>query len=157
GVTMARTHDQERLLGTAVPKHLTELQPEKVVRTTNIDGQGALIAVARGHWANWTIDVSFPAALVDRQLRDSLLFWGATMLLVGASVVGLAFLFGRTLTRPLAAATAAAGVGRGGPFPHPRSPEPQNQRRQRCAAARPPRSRRRIGGAARQRGTAAHR
>jgi PAS domain S-box-containing protein len=117
GVTMARTHDQERLLGTAVPKHLTELQPEKVVRTTNIDGREALIAVARGHWSNWTIDVSFPAALVDRQLRDSLLFWGATMLLVGASVVGLAFLFGRTLTRPLAAATAAAGaLGRGEPF-----------------------------------------
>jgi len=52
GVTMARTHDQERFLGTAVPKHLTELQPEKIVRTTNIDGQEALIAVARGHWSN---------------------------------------------------------------------------------------------------------
>ena len=48
GVTMARTHDQERLLGTAVPKHLTELQPGKVVRTTNIDGEEALIAVAPG-------------------------------------------------------------------------------------------------------------
>jgi PAS domain S-box-containing protein len=117
GVTMARTRDQERLLGTAVPKHLTELQPEKVVRTTNIDGEEALIAVARGHWSNWTVDVSFPAALVDRQLNESLLFWGATMLLVGASVAGLAFLFGRTLTRPLAAATAAAGaLGRGEPF-----------------------------------------
>jgi PAS domain S-box-containing protein len=117
GVAMARTHDQERLLGTAVPKHLTELKPEKVVRTTNIDGEEALIAVARGHWSNWTVDVSFPAALVDRQLNESLLFWGATMLLVGASVAGLAFLFGRTLTRPLAAATAAAGaLGRGEPF-----------------------------------------
>ncbi|HEX9374121.1 MAG TPA: HWE histidine kinase domain-containing protein, partial [Roseiflexaceae bacterium] len=83
----------------------------------NIDGEEALIAVGRGHWSNWTIDVSFPAALVDRQLNDSLLFWGATLLLVGALVVGLAVLFGRTLTRPLAAATAAAGaLGRGEPF-----------------------------------------
>jgi PAS domain S-box-containing protein len=117
GITMARTHDHARLLGASVPQHLTRLQPEKVERTTNITGEEALIAVARGHWSDWTIDVSFPTALVDRQLRDSLLFWGATILLVGTLVVGLAFLFGRTLTRPLAAATAAAGaLGRGEPF-----------------------------------------
>ena len=117
GVTMARTGDQERLLGTAAPRHLMALPPGKVARTTNIEGEEALIAVGHGHWGNWSIDVSFPAALVDRQLRDSLLFWGATLLLVGALVVCLAFLFGRMLTRPLAAATAAAGaLGRGEPF-----------------------------------------
>jgi PAS domain S-box-containing protein len=117
GITMARTHDQARFLGVAVPKNLMQLQPEKVVRTTNIDGGEALIAVGRGHWSNWTIDLSFPAALVDRQLRDSLLFWGATILLMAALAVGLAFLFGRALTRPLAAATAAAGaLGRGQAF-----------------------------------------
>ena len=114
GIIMARTHEQARLLGTAVPHHLKQLKPEEVVRTTNINGEEALIAVGRGHWSNWTVDVSFPAALVDRQLRNSLLFWGATLLLVGGLVVGLAFLFGRALTRPLAAATAAAGaLGRG--------------------------------------------
>jgi PAS domain S-box-containing protein len=117
GVIMARTRDQARLLGTTVPRHLMELPPEKVVRTTNIDGEEALIAVGRDHWSNWTIDVSFPAALVDRQLNESLLFWGATLLLVGGLVIGLAFLFGRTLTRPLAAVTGAAGaLGRGEPF-----------------------------------------
>lgn len=117
GIVMARTHDQARLLGTAVPRHLTEMPPRQIVRTTNIGGTEALIEVGRGHWSDWTVMVSFPAALVDRQLRDSLLFWGATLLLVGGLVVGLAFLFGRTLTRPLAAATAAAGaLGRGEPF-----------------------------------------
>lgn len=117
GITVARTHDQARFLGTAVPRHLMRLQPQKVVRTTNIEGGEALIAVGRSHWSNWTIDVSFPAALVDRQLRDSLLFWGATILLMAGLAVGLAFLFGRALTRPLAAATAAAGaLGRGRPF-----------------------------------------
>jgi PAS domain S-box-containing protein len=117
GITVARTRDQERLLGTAVPRHLMVLPPGEVVRTTNIEGEEALIAVSRGRWPSWTIDVSYPAALVDRQLRDSLLFWGATLLLVVALVVGLAFLFGRTLTRPLAAATAAASaLGRGEPF-----------------------------------------
>lgn len=117
GITMARTHEQARFLGVAVPKHLMQLQPEKVVRTTNINGEAALIAVGRSHWSNWTIDVSFPAALVDRQLRDSLLFWGATILLMAGLAVGLAFLFGRALTRPLAATTAAAAaLGRGQRF-----------------------------------------
>lgn len=117
GITMARTHEQARFLGVAVPKHLMQLQPEKVVRTTNINGEAALIAVGRSHWSNWTIDVSFPAALVDRQLRDSLLFWGATILLMAGLAVGLAFLFGRALTRPLAATTAAAAaLGRGQGF-----------------------------------------
>jgi PAS domain S-box-containing protein len=117
GITMARTRDHARLLGTAVPSHLVRLPSGKVVRTTNIEGVEALVAVGRGHWSDWGIDVAFPAALVDRQLRDSLLFWGATILLVGGLVIGLAFLFGRALTRPLAAATAAAGaLGRGEPF-----------------------------------------
>jgi PAS domain S-box-containing protein len=117
GIVMARTHDHARLLGTAVPRHLTELPPGQVVRTTNIVGTEALIAVGHGHWSDWAIEVAYPAAFVDRQLRDSLLFWGATLLVVGGLVIGLAFLFGRTLTQPLAAATAAAGaLGRGKPF-----------------------------------------
>lgn len=117
GIIVARTHEHARFLGVAVPRHLMRLQPERVVRTTNINGEAALIAVGRSHWANWTVDVSFPAVLVDRQLQDSLLFWGATILLMAGLAVGLAFLFGRALTRPLAATTAAAGaLGRGQPF-----------------------------------------
>jgi PAS domain S-box-containing protein len=117
GVTMARSRDHARLLGTAVPRHLTQLPLQKVVRTTNIEGEEAFVAVGRGHWSDWTVDVSFPAALVDRQLRDSVLLWGATILLVGGLVIGLGFLFGRGLTGPLAAATAAAAaLGHGQAF-----------------------------------------
>lgn len=117
GIIMARLHDQARLVGTAVPQRLAELPHGRVVRTRNIDGDEVLAAVGRGQWSDWTIEVAFPAALVDEQLKDSLLFWGATLLLVGGLVIGLAFLFGRGLTRPLAAATAAAGaLGRGEPF-----------------------------------------
>lgn len=117
GIIMARLHDQARLVGTAVPQRLAELPPGRVVRTLNIDGDKVLAAVGRGQWSAWTIEVAFPAALVDEQLKDSLLFWGATLLMVGGLVIGLAFLFGRGLTRPLAAATAAAGaLGRGEPF-----------------------------------------
>ena len=117
GIIMARLRDQGRLVGTAVPPRLAELPHGHVVRTLNIDGDKALAAVGRGQWSDWTIEVAFPAAVVDKQLKDLLLFWGATLLLVGGLVIGLAFLFGRGLTRPLAAATAAAGaLGRGVPF-----------------------------------------
>lgn len=117
GIVMARTHDHARLLGTAVPPRLVGQSQASVVRTTNIDGEEVLTAVGRGQWSDWGIAVAFPAALVDAQLKDSLLFWGATILLVGGLVIGLAFLFGRELTRPMAAVTAAAGaLGRGEPF-----------------------------------------
>jgi PAS domain S-box-containing protein len=117
GIVMARLRDHARLVGTAVPPRLRELPPGKVVRTLNFGGEDVLAAAGRGQWSDWTIEITIPAALGDKQLKDSLLFWGATILLVGALVIGLAFLFGRGLTRSLAAATAAAGaLGRGEPF-----------------------------------------
>jgi PAS domain S-box-containing protein len=117
GVTMASTHDQARLLGTAAPSRLVQQRSDAVIRTTNIDGEEALIAVGRSRLSGWTIAVTFPAAVLDRQLRNSLVLWGTTILLVGGLVVVLAFLFGRALTRPLAVATAAArALGRGEPF-----------------------------------------
>jgi PAS domain S-box-containing protein len=117
GIGMASTRDHARLLGTAAPPRLTELPAGAVVRTRSVDGEEVLTAVGRGRWSDWTIAVAYPAALVDRQLIDSLLFWGATILLIGGLVIGLAFLFGRALTQPLANVTAAAGaLGRGEPF-----------------------------------------
>lgn len=117
GITIASVRDHARMLGTAAPPRLTALPVGAVVRTRNVDGEEVLTAVGRGQWSDWTIAVAYPAALVDKQLIDSLLFWGATILSVVGLVVGLAFLFGRTLTRPLANLTAAAGaLGRGEPF-----------------------------------------
>lgn len=114
GITMASTHDQARLLGTAAPSRLVQQRSGAVMRTKSIDGEEALIAVDRSRLSGWTIAVTFPAAVLDQQLRNSLLLWGTTILLVGGLVIVLAFLFGRALTRPLAAATAAArALGRG--------------------------------------------
>lgn len=117
GITMASTQDQARLLGTAAPLRLVQQRSGMVMRTTSVDGEEALVAVGRSRLSGWTIAVTFPAALLDQQLRNSLLLWGTTILLVGGLVIVLAFLFGRALTRPLAAATAAArALGRGEPF-----------------------------------------
>ena len=55
-------------MGTTVPQWLAKLPPGKVVRTRNIDGDPVLAAVGRGQWSDWTIEVAFPAALVDEQL-----------------------------------------------------------------------------------------
>ena len=130
--------------------HLTELQPGKVVRATNIDGEEALIAVGRGHWSEldhrrllsarpWSIG---SCATLSCSGAPPFCWWAAL-------VVGLAFLFGRTLTRPLAAATAAAG--RAGPrraVRHPRFAHPRGQRRQRGAACAPGTISTGLGGAA---------
>jgi PAS domain S-box-containing protein len=76
-----------------------------------------LAAVGRLRLADWGISATFPASLVERQVRGSLWLWGTTIVVVGALVVALALLFGRELTQPLAAATAAAGaLGRGERF-----------------------------------------
>jgi PAS domain S-box-containing protein len=117
GVILARSHDHARLVGTAIPPRLRMHAPFTVFRTTGIDGDEVLAAVGRVTLADWGISATFPAALADRQVSASLWLWGATIVVVGTLVVALALLFGRELTRPLAAATAAAGaLGRGEPF-----------------------------------------
>jgi len=117
GIIMAGTRDQARLVGTAAPSRLVRLPQGTVTRTTDADGEEVLMATGRGNRAGWTIAVAYPAILVDRQVQHSLFIWGAAILLVGGLVIGVAFLFGRALTRPLAEATAAArALGRGQPF-----------------------------------------
>ena len=117
GAILARSRDHARLVGTAIPPRLRAHAPFTVFRTTGIDGDDVLAAVGRVTLADWGISATFPASLVDRQVSASLWLWGATIVAVGALVVALALLFGRELTRPLAAATAAAGaLGRGEPF-----------------------------------------
>ena len=116
GIILARSDDGERRIGTAVSPRL-RAQPAMTVSSASVDGEDVLAAVGRLSHANWGVAVTFPAAVVERQVLDSLWLWGATIVVVAVLVVALAFLFGRELTKPLAAATAAAGaLGRGEPF-----------------------------------------
>ena len=87
------------------------------MRTTNVDGEKVLAAVGHTGLAGWGVAVVVPASLIDEQLVGTVWLWGATILAVGGLVVGLAFLFGRGLTRPLVAARQAAlALGRGEPL-----------------------------------------
>jgi PAS domain S-box-containing protein len=117
GMILARSRDQGRLVGTAVPTELQSLAPGEIARAKNVDGEDAFTAVGRSAWSDWRVAIAFPASLIDRQVRTSLAIWGATILMVGGLVVSLAWLFGRDLTGPLQAATAAArALGRGERF-----------------------------------------
>ncbi|WP_421994612.1 sensor histidine kinase [Reyranella sp.] len=117
GIVMARTRDHARLLGTAVPPRLVDQTPERVIRTADIDGEKVLAAVGHTGLAGWGIAVTVAASQIDEQLAASVWLWGATILAVSGLVVGLAFLFGRGLTRPLVAARQAAlALGRGEPL-----------------------------------------
>ncbi|CAN5822823.1 hypothetical protein BH11PSE3_BH11PSE3_39990 [soil metagenome] len=117
GLVMAHTQDHARTLGKAVPPGLAAQSPGRAMRTLGMDGEAVLAATGRAQRSNWGVAITVPVVLIDRQVEESVWFWGATILTVGALVVSLAFLFGRELTRPLAAATAAASaLGRGEPF-----------------------------------------
>lgn len=122
GAVMAASQDHSRLVGTPVPASFGGLAGGQVHRVVGPTGQRLLIAVARSSFGNWTTGVIVPAGLVEGQLAESLLFWGLCTVAVLALAIGLAVLFGRALTRPLAEVTAAAGaLGRGEAFVLPGS------------------------------------
>jgi PAS domain S-box-containing protein len=115
GTILART-DRSQQVGTPVSPRLRG-QPASSVFKASVDGEEVLAATGRPSRANWGVAVTLPAALVERQVLESLWLWGTTIALVALLVVILAILFGRALTRPLAGATAAAvALGRGEPF-----------------------------------------
>jgi PAS domain S-box-containing protein len=115
GAILARSRDHERLVGTAVPRRLRDPEHFRQVHaTTSIDGDEVLHSAGRTALGAWIASVNFPVSLVRRQIVTSLWLWGATIVVVSVLVVALAFVFGRRLTTPLAAATAAAhALGRG--------------------------------------------
>jgi PAS domain S-box-containing protein len=117
GMILANSRDQGRLVGTAVAPELRTLPIGQIARVKNVDGEDAFAVVGKGGWSEWRVAVAYPAALIDGQVRNSLLLWGATILFVAGLVVAFAWLFGRDLTGPLQAATAAAAaLGRGEKF-----------------------------------------
>ncbi len=114
GTILARSRDHDRRVGQQVPADRRQQPPGALFESTNLEGQRVLAVTARSKLSDWTVGVSYPIELVDRQVRQSLLFWGLTIALFGALAVVLAVLFGRQITTPLAAARQAAeALGRG--------------------------------------------
>lgn len=118
GLIVAHSRDDGRLVGTRVPPRLRDdAHKLQVYETTDIDGAEVLHVFARSRFSAWGVGVNAPAATIQGQVRQSVWLWGVTIVAVAILVLGLATLFSRRLTRPLAAATAAArALGREEPF-----------------------------------------
>ncbi|HZQ02277.1 MAG TPA: HWE histidine kinase domain-containing protein [Reyranella sp.] len=116
GIILARSRDHDSSIATKVSPDRLQHPPRTVFASTNFEGKRVLAVTARSGLSDWTIGVSYPAELVDRQVRQSLLFWGITIAVFAALVVVLAVVFGRQIAVPLAAARQAAeSLGRGEP------------------------------------------
>jgi PAS domain S-box-containing protein len=117
GTIVAGSRERRALVGQSAFPELRNHADQTVFEATDMDGKLALVSTAHLNGAGWGVAVTFPAAVVEQQIRNSLWLWGGTAASVGMLVVVLALLFGRQITRPLAAATAAAqALGRGEPF-----------------------------------------
>lgn len=118
GLIVAQSRDDGRLVGTRVPSRLRdEGRQLQAYETTGLGGTEVLHAFARSRFSGWGVGVNAPMGTIQGQVLQSLWLWGGTIVAVAILVLGLATLFSRRLTRPLAAATAAArALGREEPF-----------------------------------------
>jgi two-component sensor histidine kinase len=113
GTILARSRDNDRYLGKALPDNMREQNGQAVSRTKNLDNADVLHAAARSRISGWGVGVNVPYSLITAQVRSSLLLWGATAVLAMAIASGLGLLLARRITASLAAASQAAGaIGR---------------------------------------------
>jgi hypothetical protein len=112
GTILARSRDNDRYLGKALPHGMRERSRPAVARTTNLDNADVLHAAARSRMSGWGVGVNVPYSLITAQLRNSLLLWGAAAILAMAVAAGLGLLLARRITASLAAAAQAAGGDR---------------------------------------------
>ena len=117
GVVMARAGDHGRRVGTRANPERLDRHPGQIFSGRTIDNRPVLFVTGKSALSGWTISVSYPAELVEREVQRSLLIWGSTITIVAAVIVILGLAFGSGFTHPLAAATAAAqALGRGQPI-----------------------------------------
>src|SRR6185437_1163379 len=117
GITLARTRDAEKLLGTPGKDDIVaaiKARPAGLVPNVTRDRIAVYNAFTRSDVTGWTVVVGAPQTELDTPIWRSLawtLTGGAVLLLLAA---GAAVAAGRRIAQPVAALTeAAAGVGRG--------------------------------------------
>lgn len=118
GVILARSRDSMRYAGTPMPANMREHAQRAIDRTTNLDGIDVLHATARSRVSGWGVGVNIPYSLVVRQMRDSILLWGAASVVAITIALLSGVFFARQITRSLSvAAGAAAAFGADESFP----------------------------------------
>jgi hypothetical protein len=108
GVILARSRDNERYLGTVLPRNMREQDRQAIVRTANLDGTEVLHATARPRTSGWGVGVNVPYSLISEQIRRSLLLWVAAAVLAITIALALGLRFARQITTSLAVASEAS-------------------------------------------------
>jgi signal transduction histidine kinase len=118
GILLASSRDNARYIGQPLPPNMREQAEPAVVRTANLDRADVLHATAHSRIGGWGVGVNIPYQVVTREMRSSLLWWGAAAVLAIAIALFSGASFARQITQSLAVATkAAAAFGRGEQFP----------------------------------------
>ncbi|PWC26675.1 ATP-binding protein [Teichococcus aestuarii] len=111
GHILARSHQAARLVGGQVAPEL-RIPPGAAQgwrESHDADGEAVVMAFSRSSTAGWTAAVFMPASAFAAPLRR--LFWSALALALALAVLvaGLASLFARRISRPIAGLAAFAG------------------------------------------------
>jgi two-component sensor histidine kinase len=111
GVVLARSHDQDKHVGTRLPDAVSGQRPGSASPAVTLDGSTMLRATSSSALAGWQVAVNFPMATAAAALRTNMLLlglWGAVAMVL---TVVMAAWFSRIVARPIEmAAQAAAGL-----------------------------------------------
>ena len=119
GVVLARSRDHERVVGTAPPLFAADLAiaDHSIRKTTSLEGEAVLRAIARSGVSGWLVTVNVPLAVAEASLERSAALWGLTAAAALLLTVALAFVFANMISKPMMQAAAAArALGREEPI-----------------------------------------
>jgi two-component sensor histidine kinase len=106
-VIVARTRNHDTFVGKPLPTRLQADQwPNGVSRSSSLDDESVIRAVAKSVSSGWRVSVSVPIAIAEHSLRRSMWFLAA----VSAVSLFLAGLFGYLLGRPMSGPIAQAAA-----------------------------------------------
>jgi PAS domain S-box-containing protein len=116
-IVAARTRDSEKFFGKpASSMYVAEAKQYQQAsrRGTTVDGLAVVATLHRSDFTGWTVEVAIPLSLLEAPMKRSLMILTAGGLLLFLTGIGLAFLFGSRISRPIAAlSAAAAALGKG--------------------------------------------
>jgi len=120
GIITARTLNPEPSLGkrpsAALARHATAATEGTFRNPGGLEGQTFYSAFARARVAGWTVATGVPAAVVEREVRASVITMAAGAGVMALLAVGLALTFGRRIAGPvIALASSVRRFGAGEP------------------------------------------
>ena len=112
GIILARSERHAEFVGTPLPKELLDVSrtAKGAFRATSVAGMDVLRATVRCRIAGWLVSATVPLSYAEASRKRGVNFVAALIGTAMALGAGLAYVFGRFMTRPLDAATAAAAA-----------------------------------------------